>query len=233
MSQRVEKVIGWINGTVKDRIMVMHLYRQIWREVARVIEENGSLPPSIYWQYHLDVYMEAQLVAVRRQADIGRDAASLARLMMEVQKAAPHLTMDLWLGLDASSGDQFAINQWRTDFGGEIGEHLDPSVPAADLERLQNESSNVTAFVNEHVAHTKAPDLARPPQARAAPDTIAVREIHQAIDVIGDLFKKYSILLTAADWHMEEIQLSPDWLAPFGQAWLVEPPAAKGSKRAI
>lgn len=223
MSARIEKVIEWIDGPVKDQVMRMHLYRQVWQEVAQVIDDHGALPPSVYWQYYLDVYMDSQLVAVRRLADTRKDTASLARLILEVKKGATHLTRDWWLALDGSQDDHVAHRDWASLFGGSVGTHLDPTIPADDLDRLEAESSRLIEFVNAHIAHVRAPDLVRPPQATAVPEAVAVREVHGAINVIGDLFSKYSGLLTAKTWHME-IVLPADWLAPFQQAWMAHPP---------
>lgn len=219
MSARIEKVTEWINGPVKNHVMRMQMYRQVWQAVAQIIDDHGTLPPSVYWQYHLDVYMDSQLIAIRRLADTRRDTASLARLIAEVKRGAVHLTRDRWLDLDDSQDDSFAHRDWATQFGGSVETHLDPTIPENDLDRLVSESSNLTEFVNEHIAHVRAPDLNRPPQATVAPDTVALREIHRATDVIGDLFSKYSVLLTAKSWHTE-VLLPADWLAPFEEAWM-------------
>jgi hypothetical protein len=78
--ERIEKWTRWIDGPIKGVITMYH-HRQIWRGLTRVIEENGTLPPSAFWQHYFDVYPETQASAVRRQADVSRGVASLAKLL--------------------------------------------------------------------------------------------------------------------------------------------------------
>ena len=47
----------------------------------------------------LDTYMTTQAVAIRRQADIRKDVASLGRLLLELRGNADRLTRDFWVGL--------------------------------------------------------------------------------------------------------------------------------------
>ena len=126
MDQRVAKWKRWIDGPIKGSVITMHHHRQIWRGLAEVIETHGSLPPSAYWQHYFDVYAETQAMAVRRQADLHPDVASLGKLLSEVSEDAKRLTSEWWIALwSIDEGDNyergFARRQWDEEFGGTVG----------------------------------------------------------------------------------------------------------------
>jgi hypothetical protein len=62
----------------------MHLRRSAWREVTEIIARNGALPDSYWWEFMLDTYLITQALAVRRQADLHKDVASLAKPLDEL-----------------------------------------------------------------------------------------------------------------------------------------------------
>jgi hypothetical protein len=71
-------------------------------------------------------------MAVRRQADLHPDVASLAKLLSEVSEDVKALTPEWWIGLwDIHDDDEraYARGQWNEEFGGQVGVHLDPAIP--------------------------------------------------------------------------------------------------------
>jgi hypothetical protein len=84
--QRLEKWTRWITGTIQGNVHTMHLHRHAWRTVAHMLDENGPLPESYWWEFMFDTYATTQAIAVRRQADRHPDAASLRNLVVKSQK---------------------------------------------------------------------------------------------------------------------------------------------------
>ena len=170
----------------------MNHHRQIWRGLAEIIEAHGSLPPSAYWEHYFDVYAETQAMAVRRQADTHPDVASLGKLLSEVSEDVKQLTPEWWIALWSIGEDDdyeraFAHRQWDDEFGGQVGVHLDPAIPAADLKRLSNGSRAVRKHVDKHIAHSEDPGpIPKDPGVMAPEDTLELSEVHDAIDVIGE-----------------------------------------------
>lgn len=82
--QRIAKWQGWIDGTIKNNVLTMHLQRDAWRKVSKMLQDNGQLPESYWWEFMRDTYATTQAVAVRRQADTHKDVASLGKLIEEV-----------------------------------------------------------------------------------------------------------------------------------------------------
>ena len=99
MGQRVAKWRRWIDGPIKASVITMNHHREIWRGLAEVIAAHGSLPPSAYWEHYFNIYAETQAMAVRRQADLRPDVASLAKLLSEVTEDVKELTPERWIGL--------------------------------------------------------------------------------------------------------------------------------------
>lgn len=44
--ERIDKWTSWIEGTINNNVLTMHLQRATWREVAQMLQANGQLPDS-------------------------------------------------------------------------------------------------------------------------------------------------------------------------------------------
>jgi hypothetical protein len=214
--QRIEKWTRWIDGTIKSNVLTMHLHRDTWRETSKILEDNGTLPDSYWWEFMRDTYGHTQAVAVRRQADTHRDAASLGKLIEEVRDDAARITREFWLGLwdpDGAIDALFAERGWADEYGGSVGLHLDPAIPAADFDALTTAAAEVKEWVDKHVAHADA-------SAVPASVTLTLEDVHRAVDVIGELFQRYYTLFTAASMIELVPVIQHDWRAVFRQPWM-------------
>jgi hypothetical protein len=106
--------------------------------------------------------------------------------------------------------------QWNEVFGDEVGVHLDPAIPAGDLKQLSEGSKAVKKHLDKHIARSEDPGL-RPkdPGSTPAEATLSLDEVHEAIDVIGEVFTRYYSRFEAAGMVTLEPQIEHDWLAPF------------------
>lgn len=212
--QRIEKWAGWIDGTIKNNVFVMHLQREAWKDVSEILAANPGLPESYWWEFMRDTYATTQAVAVRRQADLTRGVASLGKLIEEIGDDPSRVTKAFWLGHNEGADAYWlrvAEKAWGDDFGGDVDAHLDPSVPTADLVALTDVGDSVRHYVDKHVAHADA----------SAPEvTLTLGDIHDAIDVIGRLFSKYSNLLTGVAWASLVPAIQHNWKAAFAVPWM-------------
>jgi hypothetical protein len=214
--QRVDKWTKWIDGTIKANVLTMHLHRDTWREVAKMLEERGDLPDSYWWEFMLDTYAITQAVAVRRQADTHKDAASLGKLIEEVRDDPTNITRDHWLSLwkpDGPFDSLYSARAWEQQWGGEVGDHLDPAIPAADFEALTEGAQTIKAYVDRHLAHSDT-------SAVGSAVTLQVADLHAAIDVIGGQFQRYYNLFTAADMPILVPAIQHNWKAVFQIPWI-------------
>ena len=80
---------------------------------------------------------------------------------------------------------------WFDNLAGR-GDYIDPRIPAADHDRLQAETRTVREWVNKAVAHlSKGRPKDGPP----------LQAVHDAVDVVTDLFIKYNQLILGVTIH--------------------------------
>lgn len=220
IDQRVAKWKKWCERPIHNDVLTMYLRRYAWREVGKILDDNSEqLPDSYWWEFMRDTYGTTQAVAVRRQADTHRDAATLGKLIEQMRDDASRITRDFWFGLWTFEDDRFGLDldrrmaqqAWDEHYGGSVGAHLDPAIPTVDLETLTKGAANVKRYVDQHVAHADAV------QAQV---TLTFEEVHAAIDVIGYLFRKYYNLLTAASYVHLEAAIHHNWKAAFQVPWM-------------
>jgi AbiU2 len=223
--ERIVRWTRWVEGPIRANVLNMFLQRDAWLTVSQVIEGNGQLPHSYWWEFMFDTYSTTQAIAVRRQADLRSDVASLGRLINEIHANADVLTLAFWLDLwgvtaaptsfqerlDRSEAER----QWTEHFARGTGEHLDPAIPADDAETLKTAAANVRHYVNKHVAHTDEVE-----SVSAAQVAISLDDVHEAIDTIGDLFRRYYSLLTCSGFTTLVPVIQDDWLAIFREPWM-------------
>jgi hypothetical protein len=214
--QRIDKWTRWIDGTIKENVLMMHLHRDTWREVSQIIQDNGQLPDSYWWAFMRNTYAPTQAVAVRRQADTHKDVASLGKLIKEIRDEPSKLTRAWWTGLRDHIDPlekRLAEEGWNTEYGGSVGHHLDPAIPDRDFQALSAAAADVKAYVDEHVAHADA-------AAVSATITLTLDDIHDTIDVIGELFQRYYTLLTATSMVLLVPVIHHNWKAVFQEPWI-------------
>ena len=211
---KIEKWLRWLEDEIQPEVMTMNLHRHVFREVGEIIDRNGSLPPSYWFEFSSDTYATTQAVAIRRQAEVSTRVVSLGRLLQEIGGDAALLTRKFWVGLWGNSDAVeygFADAAFTKQFAPGGGDHLDPAIPAADLAQLMSDAESVKRYVDQHVAHN---------DAKPIPGLPTLKDVDASIDLIGDLFAKYANLLTAAMWPILVPVLQHDWQAIFRQRWI-------------
>jgi len=81
---------------------------------------------------------------------------------------------------------------------------------------LQVAVEKVKVYVDQHLAHR---------DQKPTKDIPTFDAIHAALDELGNMFRKYHTLLTAADRIVMVPVPNPGWYLPFTVPWL--PPGAK------
>jgi hypothetical protein len=108
----------------------------------------------------------------------------------------------------------------------EVEEHPDLVVPAyrdeaqveADLKALNSGNlKKVQKYASQYLAHG--------PEQRPAP-VPTFSDLHAAIDDLGTILRRYSLMIEEADLVLEPPILG-DWMAPFRMAWLPPLPSSK------
>lgn len=211
---RIEKWKGWIDGPIKDDVIGMHDARATWTHVGAMLAANPALPNSHWWEFMRDSYATTQAVAVRRQAVPDNESRNLGTLLAELADDCALVTQEFWVGLWRGHVDMRGMGRrkWAEQFGGEVGTHLDPAIVRQDIERLKAGSARVKRHVDRHIAHS---------DRKASPaDVAALSDVHEAIDLIGELFRRYLNLFTASSMLQLEPVIPYDWMAVFRIPWM-------------
>jgi hypothetical protein len=207
---KIEKWQRWLDR-IEPEVLGMNGHRAVYREVARIVNEHGALPPSHFFDYLRDWYATTQATAVRRQAEISRRVISIASLLSEIGREPERLSNERFVAHYDRLARDHAHEVFAGRFAGDVGSHVDPAIIAADLDGLQNTAESVRAYVDRHIAHTDRDPLDELP---------TFEDLNGAIDEIGGLFSKYTLLLTASSWAMLEPVPQYDWLAIFREPWI-------------
>jgi hypothetical protein len=141
---------------------------------------------------------------------------TFGRLIREVEQDAHRLTRDFWVGLWTNpDAVRFGLPQraWQKQWAGEVGDHLDPAIPASDLERLTSGAEKVEDYVDQYLAHR---------DARPSAGLPTFADLDAAIDMLGELYAKYGNLLTASVYPILVPAIQHPWLAVFRQPWMPE-----------
>ena len=221
---KIEKWRRWVEDDelIQSDILSMNLHRATFREVMKIAQE-AELPESYFWGYMRETYAATQAVAIRRQAEVRSRVISLGTLLSEIEADAHRLTRKFWCGMwESDEHEQLVANrQFDDHMAGEAGgDHLNPSIPATDLETLTQKAESVKKYVDEHLAHA---------DARRDPPSATFDDIDGALDTIGELFTKYVGFLTASTWTMLEPAIQHNWKAIFMRPWLPDPRERRGS----
>jgi AbiU2 len=183
---------SWIgddpNGrTIWAQVLEMLLFRQVWDGFAYVYDnapepahEEGTF---VFWVRFS--YSRSQGLAVRRMTDKRSDVVSLARLIDRVWRYPTILSRERYVAMQSEDFREEADRLYDSMAG--PGEWIDPRIPAQDFENLQARTKTVRDWVNTSVAHLTAKD-------RDA-DVVTLQEVHDAIDAVVDVFKKYQRLI--------------------------------------
>lgn len=106
-----------------------------------------------------------------------------------------------------------ALRRW-SEFALPDGSMLDPTYPASDLDYLEARLARVKKWVNIAIAHHAG--------AKGEIETelkIRFEDLHAAIDVVVEMFGRYSNLLTHQYPWLEEVLTSP-WDVAFTVPWI-------------
>jgi hypothetical protein len=210
---RVVRWRGWIEHEIKNDVLTLFHYRAVYRRVGEIINNREPrLPPSVFLDVWQSSYVTTQAAGVRRQADRRRDVASLGRLLTEIAARPALLTRAAFLAPWDDDQRGRGDTSFTEHFG--AGEFLDPLIATADANRIKHDSDTIVTFVHENIAHRAAAPVQTLP---------TYEELNSTIDMIGELFRKYHLLLTSDSYALLEPAIQGNWLAIFQVPWLVAP----------
>lgn len=216
---KVDKWVGWLEKTIDPEVLTIFWQRHVYRTVADMTQRRQPhLPASHFFDYFRDTYAITQAVAVRRQAERSSRVVSLGSLLGEIETDAARPTRQRFVGQYDPDNQDRGEEAFTKHFAGDVGDHLDPALVTADIEKLVAESSKVVTYVNKNVAHLDRDPVEELPR---------FDDLNGAIEVVGDMFKRYALLLTASS-YMDLVPVAQErWEAIFDVPWNLPADAKK------
>lgn len=221
---RVSKWTRWAEGIVCDEVTTMHYHRAVYQSIANIVNSREpKLPPSLFFEYLGQTYVATQATAIRRQAERSSRVVSLGTLLVEIQEEPERLSRSRYLALFPAAAQWLADRDFSEKFGGEVGQHLDPQIVATDLSMLDARAKTMVTYVDQHLAHRDR----RPGSTLPTYD-----DMNAAIDMIGELFSKYMLLLTAVDQQLVPVP-QYNWQAIFEVPWVIRERASSSGRSSV
>ncbi len=211
----------WLES-LKEQVYDLHHRRQLHDEFMEMLEAQDHPDTDIFRDAFHRMYIEAQVMAIRRQADDDRRTLSLRRLIGQLEEHRRKFTrawyVRRWVGdrnpnaedmrdrLDATFHLD-AANRAFDAFTDSLGdEHLGGRRLQEDRDRLVELTDAVTRYANATVAHVE----------RAPSDTqVTYAEFHRALDHLGEMLKRYYLLINQGGLVSTTPTIQRDWRGPF------------------
>lgn len=213
--ERAARWASWIERIIRDALALIR-NRHVWRAYVRIMGANSAIQePGFFHDWVTEMYVNTQLVIVRRQTVDDGQGTSLARLLGQIKKFPEVASRDRYAALfggDGGLGRQHGEKEFDQLFGGGL-EHIDPAIVTQELAQLRAATQAVNRHTSKVVAHVDEKGLPKVP-------TFA--ELNACIDVIAELGKRYYLLIKASTYLLEP-RWTYEWTAIFRQPWLVDP----------
>jgi hypothetical protein len=221
---RIDEWREWLK-VINREIVVLHLNRRFFREIMQMIRGNRTLPKnSVVYDWIIRQYIVSATMGVRRQVDTSRKVVSMARLLEQIARHATSITRNWY---KAQYGELKAFADAAFDkFARPGASAVNPEVVRADLAELRSTTRNLLDWTNDYVAHLE--ENASRGQSNSRP-SVTWKELDAAIDLLGELLKKYQLLLNQSSMVRVEPVIPPTWTKVFTVPWL--PPAGGGKNR--
>lgn len=209
----------WLKIINRDIVGLSH-QRRIFREIAVMFQTNPTLQiDGTVWHWLAANYASTAAVGVRRQADRRRDVISLERLLTEIAGNQGVLTRAWFV---SQYGRDRPLTQRRdfqrfgerdfNKFAGPTSPRISKSRILSDRRKLRRAAARVRHYVNKRLAH-------RALRGYRGPATF--EDLNAAIDVLGRLLQRYSLLLNQAGMISIEPVIQGNWEAIFRVPWKI------------
>ncbi len=211
MDPKLTKWLRWleiIKNEVQDLVMAKHIFH----EVQRMISDNPLLHQNnSFYDYLSRTYVSHVVIGVRRQIKCDDQCISMVHLFDEMiasPQAFPRT--DYTAQYKGSVVENFA-NKDFDRFATPGAPHIDPTLVAADLKRLQVASKRCEDFADKRVAHR---------DKREPKELPTFNEVDACIDLLDELYVKYALLFHASAMGTLLPTWQYDWKSIFRVPWL-------------
>lgn len=203
-----QKWVDWLEP-IKDDLVRMYANRAIWREI---LDSNENIPERFFIRNWIaKQYVSAQAVTVRRQSEA--DGGGLGALLDTISRNPRVLTRERYLALCGARDDENLVsvaNQTFDRWSGAGGEHVDPDLVRARLERLKDKADAIKRYVDKRIAHRDLGDV----------DSFTYGDLNEALGALGEELQDLELLLRCVSLTRVEPYIQTAWQRAFAVPWL-------------
>lgn len=211
----------WL-GSLKQQIYDLHHRRQLHDEFMAMLDSQDHPDTEIFQDAFHRMYIEAQVMAIRRQADDDRRTLSLRRLIGQLEKHRRKFTREWyvarWVGdRDPNATDErerleatFHIDAANDAFDRFTDKPGDECVGGRQLHADRDQLLALTEAVSRYASATVA-HLERQPNDA----TVTYAEFHRALDHLGEMLRRYYLLINQGGLASTTPTIQGDWKGPF------------------
>jgi hypothetical protein len=202
--------------------------RLVFRGIMEMFQNNPQLAADggFVWEWLKGTYGRDMVLAVGREIDRGTEVVNLIQLMYQLTKRPKVVSRKRFfkmLNLPTPSGADDLLNlglremneNWFTDNIG-AGQYLDIAKIKRDRNWLEKQCKTVMKYRHKVVAHRSGMEL-----------TLTIQEIHDALDAIEVMLKKYYTLFLGGGLIGAEPTIIGNWKRPFTYPWIQLPSDAE------
>jgi hypothetical protein len=163
-------------------------------------------------------YDKVAALTVRRLLDADRRTISIPRVVNSIAACPNLITREEYVDLrtrdlcneDREAGKDRANSDFDT-FAGPKGKHVSPAMLKSDLDETINKTKDVTKAVSQLVAHYE----------ENAVSHLKLGDVDDAIDTVGNLFQRLSLLVRGRPQTPLEQLLMQEWDSAYGEWELI------------
>ncbi len=191
---------GWrpMLDRVTAEISELWLDRFFWRSFRNMAQSVPVAHDSFILAWIGQQYYRRAAIAIRSMVDVHPDSDSLINLRADIRDHGSEMTCPGSCADLRAPGVQTA----------------DPAKVQADVDRLTTAAYGVRRYVNRHLAH-----IAREPKVPLP----QITEVDDAVQLLGELARKYTLLIRDTDLEVEPKVLF-DWTKALREPWVQLPP---------
>lgn len=187
----------------------------IARRVHEIAADNEKLTEwNLFFDWMFRNYAYQEALRVRKLLDGDERSDSIRTLMMDMSRRAHNVTRDVYRSWYPNASPEAVDRMFRT-FSDPEGQHMDRKVMDDNLAAVEKAAERVRDAVNRAVAHR---DRKRPLPS------LTYGSVDQAIDAVGELFKKLCLFLEGHSYGSLEPVPQFDWEWVFYEPWAHTPP---------
>lgn len=212
---------AWLEN-LKGQIYDLHHRRELHDEFMVLLDTQDHRDTGIFGDAFHRMYIESQVMAIRRLADDDKRTISLRRLIGQIEQWRRDFTrqwyVERWMSnFDRGSADErtrllgeFQLTNANASFDNFTDKDGDEQIGGRRLQEDRDElvrlTDDLVQYANATVAHAQREPVAA---------TVTYGEFNKAIDHVGEMLRRYHLLIDQGGLVTTVPVIQGDWKGPF------------------